>query len=786
MQKTARTFAVYGLILAILLGCNLATPSAPTAEIPTATPTVTFTPTATPIPSPPGQIAYGSDRGGEWQIILMELDSGTETSLTAGSGGQYSRPVFSPDGGRLALREDIGMGGGGIAVMDVTLAGGRPAGSPPVELFHGFADSPTWSPDGSRVGYVTTVGSGRWTAYTVAAGGSPPTAVPALPANATDLAWSPDGMWIAFSNYDNPSKQIKDLYLIHPDGSGLTRLTSTPEADEDGPAWSPDGRQIAFAKRDRSGTIGQRDIYRMNADGSGMTRVTADPASEFDPAWSPDGTRIAFTSTRNEANDGNYEIYVINADGTGELRLTNNRATDRWPTWRATPAGTVAPSCAAGAALAADVTVPAGTRFPSAQEFTKVWRIQNSGACAWSPAGYALRFADGEPMAASFQVPISGAIQPGASFDLSLPLTAPAAPGTHSGRWILIDGAGNTLPGPDGNPLSLQVSIDVLAPSASTLPSALYFLSERSGSGQIWRMETDGATVSQITNEPGPVVAFDLSPADGSIAYVSQNRLVLIHGDGTNRRVIADFGGAGGGAPAWSPDGGTLAYASGGIHLYDVAAGTDRLLIANRTDASPSNFATYAPAEWSPDGSKLLAAIGLYEGAGMGILSALDGSILAEGPWAEMYAWRNDSRAVFLASAEFPMMAGMDPGLQLLAASGGATALLTGAFAWWPFQRPDGQLAYFVHRPADMNAAEYSIRMSASAADGGGEHALRGAPLALDSRDSFLARWAADGSGAAVRLAHQASGATEVLFLPASDDPPVFLMREGTNLQWEE
>jgi Tol biopolymer transport system component len=790
MHKFFRKHLPFFTLLAVALGCGTIVPATPAETGPTPTPTSTVlpastaTPTPTPIPGPHGQIAYGSSTfTGDSQVVLMDLDSGNVTSLTAGFGGEYYRPVWSPDGNWLAMREEISMDGGGIAVMTVGMEGGRPVGSPPSELYHGFADGPTWSPHGASVAFVSTEGGGGWTAYWKDLEGGPTIRLPGIPQHATDLAWSPDGTWLAFSYYDNPSEQIKDIYIIHPDGTGLTRLTNTPDADEDGPAWSPDSRQIAFSGRDQSGSVGPRNIYRMNTDGSSVTPVTKDPASEFDPAWSPDGTQIAFTSTRHEINDGNYEIYIINTDGTGELRLTNNRTTDRWPTWRTAPEGTSYGSCAASGKFTADVTIPKGTRFTGPREFTKIWRIQNNGECAWAPAGYGLRFAGGEPMEGAAYLPLPGAIQPGDTIDLSLTLSAPAAPDTHTGTWVLYDNTGRPVPDSDGGPLTLSVDLEVMNPDLHVLPHPLYFLSNRGGGNQIWRMETDGSTVTQITNGPGAVDGYAISPANLLIAYVSQHQLLLINRDGTNRRVIADFGAASGGSPAWSPEG-LLAYASGGIRLYNPDTGEDHLLKANGSGDSSAGTANYYPIEYAPDGSKLFISIGYYEGAEVGILSAADGAILAQGPWTNMYSWRNDSQAVFLSSAVYPMMSGMDPGLRQFAASGASSALIDNAFVWWPFHRPDNQLAYFVSRPAGITVTEYSAWMVASAPDGSGEHVLRNPPLALDIRDSFSARWAMDGSAAAVRIIRPASGASEILLIPASDDPLIFLMQEASSMQW--
>jgi Tol biopolymer transport system component len=784
MRKIIRPLLPIGLLLALQLACNISVPSLPGAED-TATPSAMFTPTATPVPGSHGQLAYGSSTfNNDSQILLMDLESGETTRLTEPYEGEYYRPVWSPDGNRLAIREEITMDGGGIAVMDVGLDGGRPVGSEPVELVHGFADGPTWSPDGGRVAFVSTRETAGWTAYSVDLAGSPPAVLPGLPEHATDLAWAPDGSWIAFVYYEDPTQQIKDIYLIRPDGSGMINLTNTPGADEYLPAWSPDSRQIAFSKRERGDSVGRSDIFIMNADGSGITRVTTDPADEFDPAWSPDGTQIAFTSTRNEANDGNYEIYIIDADGTDELRVTNDPATDRWPTWRTTPAGTSLPDCRPGATLIADVTIPAGTRFPTPQEFSKVWRIRNSGSCAWAPAGFALRFMEGDLLGGPAQLPLSGAVLPGSTLDLTLPLRAPAEPGAYEGTWVLIDAAGRQLPGPDGGPLELTVAITVPDSSAAVLPAPLYFLSEAGGTNQIWRMERDAVTVTQITREGAKVDSYDVSPSGGSIAFVSRNQLILMGADGSDRRVVADFGEGYGGSPKWSPDGSLLAYAQGGIRLFEPATGQDRLLRENGAGESVGNVAIFSPRAWSPDGRHLLVSIGYYEGAGLGILSIADGELTANAPLSDMVAWKNDSSGILMASAWYPEMVGGDPGLWLTGPGQDVSPLIQDAFVWWPFQRPDSQLAYFIHRPAGRSVTSYSAQMVASAIDGSGEHALRNAPLALDVRDSFYALWAADGSAVVARIFRPVSGSHEVLLLPAGNGPAVFLITEGFSFCW--
>lgn len=161
-------------------------------------------------------------------------------------------------------------------------------------------------------------------------------------------------------------------------------------------------------------------------------------------------------------------------------------------------------------------------------------------------------------------------------------------------------------------------------PGASTdlLPHGLYFLAGDSQSiNQIYRMERDGKTKTQLTFEPADVDDYDVSPADGMIAYEVSNQLVLANADGSNRRVLVpgadpDIGDVY--HPAFSPDGQTLAYGQNGLNLYDLSTGESKLVIENQYGEPLPNGARlpieiYMPERYSPDGRKLLVALGHWE-----------------------------------------------------------------------------------------------------------------------------------------------------------------------------
>lgn len=116
-----------------------------------------------------------------------------------------------------------------------------------------------------------------------------------------------------------------------------------------------------------------------------------------------------------------------------------------FPTITTPPSNTPTPVPAAircdQAAFVRDVTAPDGTVFAPDAQFTKTWRLQNVGSCAWTTS-YALVFSSGNRMGGAAAVNLPGTVSPGQFVDVSVKLTAPLADGTHAGYWMLRNAAG--------------------------------------------------------------------------------------------------------------------------------------------------------------------------------------------------------------------------------------------------------------------------------------------------------------------------------------------------------
>ena len=186
---------------------------------------------------------------------------------------------------------------------------------------YGLLDSPTWSPDATRIAF--TDGSEVQMVSLIDGRRTNLTNHPAVDASP---AWSPNGAKIVFlSDRDGAA----ELYVMNADGSNVVRLTYNVGVDPSvpDPDWAPDGSRIIFTCEVESGNA---DICRINADGTGLVRLTSEPTPEFGPAWSPNGSRIAFVS--------GSQLKLMNADGSGATQVATASWRPQAPDW--SPDGT--------------------------------------------------------------------------------------------------------------------------------------------------------------------------------------------------------------------------------------------------------------------------------------------------------------------------------------------------------------------------------------------------------------------------------------------------------------
>ena len=201
------------------------------------------------------QIAFSSNREGNWEIYVMDIDGKNQRRLTNNRHGDLS-PSWSPDGKQIAFVSDR---------------------------------------DGHFVHHVTSE------IYVMDTDGGNPQNLTNNPSDDRDPSWSPDGKQIAFSSNrdDRDGHFIFEIYVMDADGGNPQNLTNNPQ-DDQYPSWSPDGKRIVFSAR-RDGHFENNlditsEIYVMDADGGNQQRLTENRKNDWFPVWSPDGKRIAFAS----------------------------------------------------------------------------------------------------------------------------------------------------------------------------------------------------------------------------------------------------------------------------------------------------------------------------------------------------------------------------------------------------------------------------------------------------------------------------------------------------------
>ncbi|MBK8725457.1 MAG: PD40 domain-containing protein [Holophagaceae bacterium] len=317
-MEPIRAFAPVALVL--LLACKSGGSDAPGGGSPSGPATV-----------PGGQVAFDSDRTGNYEIYLMAADGSSVRPLTSDARYDTWWPRISPDRTRILFyRTAKGLHDSDYTKTSLWLMNADGSGQVQA-IANGangwqFQGHGEWSPDGTRI--VMFGGSApNLNIFVTNASGQSPVAITSRSGLNIDPSWSPDGATVAFISTPAGSVDAYDqeVYRVPANGGAVTRLTNDHLIDND-PYFAPDGQTIAFLTQtlppgSPGKPLGTWGIRKIGPNGTGLGTVIDDGQINSKPDWSTDGSLIRFHRTL-YFGSGTWSLFQIRPDGTGLLELT--------------------------------------------------------------------------------------------------------------------------------------------------------------------------------------------------------------------------------------------------------------------------------------------------------------------------------------------------------------------------------------------------------------------------------------------------------------------------------
>ncbi len=492
-----------------------------------------------------------------------ELSLGRRIQVTLDPGLEID-PALSPDGKLVAYAAGPP---GRMRLYVRQLAGGTPV--PVVRDTGGFQRFPHWSPDGTRLLFLSEHGI----EVAPALGGAPRLLVPLLTGFPGPI--SPDGRSFLYASRDS-------LYARSLEGGPARLVVAGRELHSF--AWSPDGRWIAYVSGNLGfivdaslGNLAPSGIWVVPATGGASRRVTDDRSLNVSPVWAPQGRTLLFVSNR----DGGRDVYAVALPSCGRPAGRPVRLT--------TGANVHAIS------LAADGRTLGYSAFT---ETSNVW---------WLP------IPGGAPVSVAQARPVTTGNQTIELFDVS-----------PDGRWLAFDSNRNgvqqifRVPLGGGEPEQLtNDSTDVFAPAYSPDGREIAFHGFREGRRQVFVIGAAGGSATQVTHVAGDEATPVWDPSGRRLALSRDNngenpRFDIVTRDPSGRwsepRSLDDTMQLDGRALrcrwtftlAWSPDGRWIATncrgERGGLVLLSPDGGSARALVRDAAGR------TSGYSGWSLDG----------------------------------------------------------------------------------------------------------------------------------------------------------------------------------------
>jgi Tol biopolymer transport system component len=272
----------------------------------------------------------GDTQSGNFQLYAINPDGTDKVQITNLPANNFESllPSISPDGQRIVFcfgTVDLN----GNPHSDLYLINLDGTGS--TQLTNdGLSCFPRWSPDGTLIIFAHGAPTGNNVITTMRADGTG--TLVSITSNLWDSIgfFTPDASHVLF--YSQDGGLVAAAWIMDAHGANKQRLTAA--ALEGFPTdVSPDGRDFLLGDHGNSPSDLSTDIFVMKPDGTGLTQLTHFASHHHDGggSYSPDGTKIVFESDRLSSDItpttyGTFDLFTMNADGSSVTRIVKGVA----------------------------------------------------------------------------------------------------------------------------------------------------------------------------------------------------------------------------------------------------------------------------------------------------------------------------------------------------------------------------------------------------------------------------------------------------------------------------
>jgi TolB protein len=258
------------------------------------------------------RIAYITKLGKRYALQVADAD-GYNPQTVVSSNEPIISPAWSPDGTKLAYVSFEKKKP--IVFVQSLMSGNREM----VANYKGNNSAPAWSPDGSKLAIVLTYGANSQI-YTIDSNGGNLKQITKSTAIDTEPAFSRDGNWIYFSSDRGGKPQI---YRVPVGGGDASRVTFEG-AYNVSPRFSPDGKSLVYIRND-----GGRFKVALQDLASGQVQLLSEGSQDESPSFAPNG-RVILYATKLGGRGG---LAAVSSDGKVRQRLSESRGDVREPAW---------------------------------------------------------------------------------------------------------------------------------------------------------------------------------------------------------------------------------------------------------------------------------------------------------------------------------------------------------------------------------------------------------------------------------------------------------------------